>query len=94
MYGVAPEERWQEQIEDYCAIHYPDPLPFADWCPLFREDFGFVYDALKKSDEQRRAVAKASDDLRGLVLRGNQISGAPRHRRDVVAVTASVRWRD
>ena len=26
-------------------------------------------------------------------LRGNQISGAPRHRREVVAVTASARWR-
>ena len=49
------------------AIHYPDPAPFDDWCPLFREDFGFVYDALKKSEEQRRAVAKASDDLRGVM---------------------------
>ena len=49
------------------AIHYPDPAPFADWCPLFREDFGFVYEQLKKADEQRRAVAQASDDLRGVM---------------------------
>ncbi len=67
IYGMDPEERWQEQIEDYCAIHYPSPKPFADWCPLFREDFGFVYEQLKKADEERRAVAKASDDLRGVM---------------------------
>ena len=30
---------------------------------------------------------------RGNVLCGNQISGAPRHRRDVVSVAASARWR-
>ena len=29
----------------------------------------------------------------GLDLRGNQISGGPRHRRDVVPVAASARWR-
>ena len=27
-------------------------------------------------------------------LRGNQISGAPRHRRDIVPVIASARWRE
>ena len=29
----------------------------------------------------------------GMILSGNQISGAPRHRRDVVPVAASARWR-
>ena len=42
MYGVDPEERWQEQIEDYCAIHYPDPL-LSEWksksgSPRYRRD--------------------------------------------------------
>ena len=35
----------------------------------------------------------ALEVLRGLCLCGNQISGAPRHRRDVVSVAASARWR-
>ena len=35
----------------------------------------------------------ALEVLRGLCLCGNQISGAPRHRRDVVSVAVSARWR-
>ena len=43
--------------------------------------------SLSRSTSCRRHAAFAPD------LRGNQISGAPRHRRDVVSVTASARWR-
>ena len=53
--------------------------------------------ALKSADDGGQHVAtvvlRCLEELRGLRLCGNQTSGAPRHRRDVVSVAAPARWR-
>jgi hypothetical protein len=55
----------------------------------------FVADATSQDSGAARAAALGV--FQGLsvggALCGNQISGAPRHRRDVVPMTASGRWR-
>ena len=45
--------------------------------------------ARRRAEERRRE----EDELERARLCGNQISGAPRHRRNVVSVAASARWR-
>ena len=57
-----------------------------------------VYDHLtfcdyKHREKRRVALVGAAFECGGCDLCGNQIWGAPRHRRDVVPVTASARWR-
>ena len=44
-------------------------------------------------DEEQQLVAVASKLMEGSLSAWNQISGAPRHRRDVVPATAAARWR-
>ena len=44
-------------------------------------------------DEETQLVKVASKLMEGSLSAWNQISGTPRHRRDVVSVTASARWR-
>ena len=47
---------------------------------------------LEQLENLRQMFVAMTDDYR-IILCGNQTSGAPRHRRDVVPVTAFARWR-
>ena len=60
-------------------------------CVLCRREY-VVRDCVLVTEPPRAPPQSPEVEEDGDELCGNQISGAPRHRRDVVATTASVRW--
>ena len=79
------DARNEEQLKDFFGVLEDDKVQRARKKKLETNPITEKY--------QKQKLGKGADHVARSTPRGHQISGAPRHRRDVIPVIAAARWR-